>query len=667
MSLEQKVEDYIQIIQEEDSYSSLGVEIIEDLKVFTTDLQKPDTSSDKQQENIDRLWSIYQRLPDSFFYNYSQDLLDIILELPCHQIYKIFHDLNILTPNGIDANIKPQSYEVLSLLMLNAYITKVSKKELILYLKAFVQKKQKNLQLRFLSIDLLNYAINHVNKKEAFLPDLLPTFLRLIYETLHKHNKHKARINDQEYKDIPPNVLEYTTNYELWVRETIKKIFETLDDVLRKDSDKRYSILAISKLYDGVTSTYVEDKAIDKNELIIHYYTLFCFDLLWLILEHGNMFLSEEAQLEIKTNVLNKLSKNCPMLKIYLVNYTHQVRLLSIDSNMLEYNKRDSENLPSESYHALTIYNPQSTTYLAIQLTQSIEGAILSSEYKLSLLFLCLDQLFIWPTRSEELKREVMSVIVILLESLERSNQPGYIKNLNSFGTPLDRVLERILDYAGGPVDPKDRTIGLDLFSKIKKVLSEKALSDLLLLIIRNTKNLALSGFLIIEFKSGLANALKVAGGGQEIKDSTSSFLNVNYLEKLFRLIKNPKSGDLKDEYEVITSFVNILMLVYLRYSYLTRNVENYMQLEFKDTCNLFRPQNLGTLLRYAERLIELQKRISDDIEVQKRNIAELEENKANEQTLTTYQMKFYELVMMYDSITRIEDIYKELKLLCVV
>jgi len=239
---------------------------------------------------------------------------------------------------------------------------------------------------------------------------------------------------------------------------------------------------------------------------------------------------------------------------------------------------------------------------------------------------------------------------------------PNMIENLNQFNFPLDKVIEKILDYSGGLVDEKHRTLGIDIFSKVKKLLSEKALARLLLIIITTTTNYALSGHLVTEFKAGIINALKLSGGGAEIKNTVSSFLNINHLKVFFDLGINQNSPKFKDDNDLIGSCVNTLMLIYLKYSNLVKNVEGYMNLEFKDHCNLFKPENLRMLLNYGEKAIDLQKKINGNLGVMAKQLEEMKQEKSLNLNLEMTGMRFNSLIVIYESITRIQEIYNDLK-----
>jgi len=664
MSLQEKVENYVQTMQAEDNFSSLGNEIIEDIKQLINDISKKEISPDQKNIKIEELWKAYLTLPDQIFYNHSQELLEALLDNVPQSIYKTFSDSKIDLSNKGNIEIEPQSLEDVIILMLISYLKKVSAKEVLLYLRAFLEKKNKNLQLTLLYSELLCWVLKHITKKEVFLPDLLPSLSHLLQKGLAKYVKYKRRIENKEYTEVPEQIQEYVSHYEIWIRSIVSKLMRTIqadfDNLIKKKDNVPF--IMISDLYDK-ENQYNQKNNLEKEKCIVHYYILFILDTMNIVLDHRISGLSQETAESVLQDCKNILSYFNNSTQNYISNFLSQIKIKERDESITPYNTRDNHYLLVGPYHALSTYNTISMSYIVVQfIKMSNEASLLSAEYKLKLLLPCLNELFRAPQQFE-LKEEAMNVFNILLDSLiVQYGASNKIENLNIFNIPLDKVLEKLLDYSGGPVDPIHRKLGIDIFAKVKQILSEKALAKLLLIIINTTTNYALSGHLVIEFKAGISNALRSSGGGADIKDSVSPFLNINYLRVFFELGLFQNSSKFKNDNDLIGSCINTLMLIYLKYLNLIKNVEGYMNLEFQDHCNLFKPGNLRVVLHYGEKAMELQKKINDDLEMLNKQLEEMKQEPSANPNLEVVGMRFNSLIVIYESISRIEECHHELK-----
>jgi len=663
MSLSEKVANYTQIMQEGDGYSSLGTEIIEDMKYLMKNLKDQNTPQD---QILTELWQAFSEFPDALFDNHSQELLEVLLENTTDGIYKAYDDLKIDLKSTENIEIEVKSLNELILKMLKNYLQKVSVKETLLYLKAILEKKNKNLQQNFLFLELLCYIAQNINKKEAFFNDLLPDILRILNTLFYKYLKYKKRVDNEEYSEIPTQLPEFLKYFEPWIKNIIQKLLKSIIVIhsSHKVVSEKTQLLLIEDLYNESAQKPIS--TLDKKKLVNHYSVLFLLDLLGLIISNQVSGLSNDLSNEFISQTIDALLHFSPKISTFLINYKAQLKVKESDPTSSAHNIRDNNNLLLESYHALTFYNLISLCFLAIRLIDTDnESFLLTAEYKLKLIFPCINQLFNLPGPHVKLKEDMMACVNKLLDALILNAPANSLQNINKFDIPLDRFLEIILDYSGGPVDEKHRTLGLGIYNKFNKLLSEKARARLLLSIITTTKNYALSGHLVSEFKSGINTALRASGGGAEIKNAESPFLNLNYLRIFFEMGISLESSKYKEDTDLTAACVNIIMLIYLKLSNLTKNVPDFMTLEFKDSFNIFNPKNLGLVLNYGERVNELDKKVQGDLEIMNGQIEQLQKEEANHPNLGAAFKKFNDLLVINDSISRIQEIFKELSPLC--
>lgn len=667
MSLQEKIANYCQTLQIEDSFSSLGNEIIEDLRALGSNA-KADNSEHQQEMNIGYIWQAFQMLPNQFFDSYSQELFETILDIATQKIYNVYKNTSFSFNGVITMDVEPKSRDELVLFMLNKYITKVSLKEVLLYTKIFLEKKRKNLQLKLLIIKIFNYLLANIDKKEIFLSELLFSLFNVIYYSMKKYTTYKTRIDNQEYVETPEHVSLYVENYEAWIKDIFNSLLGSISTFANwnQPANNRNLFLLVEDLYNSSTGEYLKDKIQDREKRIKHYLVLFILDVLGVFFEDGNLVLSAETRNDLIEGLAASLIDIYPYLMTYIQNYIAQIKIKENNKGIQLIGKEDTETKQKEGYHVLTGYHPLSMAYLTVKFCNSQEAIPLASEYKLKFLFPSLHQVFLCGKRCDEIKGELISVINNLLEVQVKYQQhsPSLVENLNQYNIRLDIILERVLDYAGGPVDQNYRTLGLDFFSKIKRTFSEKAKASLFVRIIRDTQNSALAGYLMSEFKEGIMSALRANVAGDSIKDATSPFLNLNYLRNFFESGLNQGSSNFKDDYDIIGACINILLLVYLKYSNLAKNIENYKAIEFKDSSNLLRPANLGVILSYGEKALELSTKINKDMKSLNDKIEEIKKENPNEPNLGSYYMKYNELILMLDSLQRIEEAYQTLKAL---
>ncbi len=327
------------------------------------------------------------------------------------------------------------------------------------------------------------------------------------------------------------------------------------------------------------------------------------------------------------------------------------------------YNKKDEYNLQVGNYDILTCYNVASINYLAVQLMESPkEAPLLTVEYKIQLLLPCLYDIFSNPVDKFELKFDLVSAVAQLFKSLANIQHYRPIDNLNQFGVPLDKVLERIFDHIGGVLDEKDRSTGIELFNNVQKLLTEKALASLLISIISASRNHALFVYLITEYKNRITEVMKTMNKIEDIQEVKSHFLNAGHFKKLLEAGIDSSSPKFKENNDLISCCVNILKLIYLKLKVFFKSNENYKTLQFKDANSLFSPIHLKLILAYGEKVQGLSMKVKDEIKVCTSHIEKMTKENPENLNVQNFQIRQNELYMILDSIDRIGEIYAEIK-----
>jgi len=121
-------------------------------------------------------------------------------------------------------------------------------------------------------------------------------------------------------------------------------------------------------------------------------------------------------------------------------------------------------------------------------------------------------------------------------------------------------------------------------------------------------------------------------------------------------------SSKFKDNSDLISSCVNILVMVYMKLSNLLKNNQNYSTLQFKDPSNLYNPSNFRPLLEFGEKAQGLSGKIQDDIKMHKHQLEQLAQENPENIALENHQLKLNEFYMISDNIQRIGELYQEFK-----
>ena len=168
----------------------------------------------------------------------------------------------------------------------------------------------------------------------------------------------------------------------------------------------------------------------------------------------------------------------------------------------------------------------------------------------------------------------------------------------------------------------------------------------------------------MIEYKTGITNALKKCNSEEEIRDIKSPFLNASFFRSLFEIGLDTSSEKFKNNNELMSSCTNILMLVYMKLTNLSKNLESYNTLKFQDSLNLFNPSNFKFLMEFGEKAKALAVMIKEEIDACKKQVeqAKKEGSESESETVKNHEVRMNELYLILDSIDRISDLYGQIK-----
>jgi len=457
--------------------------------------------------------------------------------------------------------------------------------------------------------------------------------------------------------------VQYLLNYENWAKGLIQKIMKTLITIINPQKGER-RLLLVNDIYDtSAANNDLKRKTPTNDRLITHYCVLFILDIFEGLIDcRGNAYFLKENIDAFIENVVKTLSEIHHNLHDYVTNYLSQLKIKKLDEKIEMYNKKDDYNLPVGKYDKLTLYNPASIAYLAVRVMHlPKESALLTVEYKLQLLVPALYPIFAETLMKHELKSDLLVTLSQLLQALVVKDI-GPITNLNKFGVPLDKVIERVSDHAGNTTNDKDKALGFEILTNVKKLLSERTFATLLVSALIQSKTHALYVYFTSEYKIGIQNALKHCGSVAEMQDISSPFLNASNFRKLMEVGIDTTSSKFKDNSDLISSCVNILVMVYMKLSNLLKNNSNYSNLVFKDPSNLYNPTNFRPLLEFGDKAQGLSGKIQDDIKMYKNQLEQLAHENPENMALESHQMKLNEFYMISDNIQRIGELYHEFK-----
>jgi hypothetical protein len=637
-------------------------QLIDELKTLISETCDENTKPNIVQENLQTLIQAKNNFPNLVLQDYRKELFEFLINMSPDNIYKFFHDKGIKLANSENQNMEISSVEgwIHSLLLMIVKETTV--KELYSCMKAYFDEKHKNkAQSNLVLIELLRYIIKNIDKKEVHLKEILPLLLKTLNPSLQKYIKYKMKVENNKYLETPKYVDIYLQNYEKWAKTLINGILEDLVQIINPKNEGR-NLLFVKDLYENFSyQSDVKRKEPSTEKQISHYCILFIMDIFeGLVDARNNSYFEKENIDQFIQEILHTLLKIHPFLQDYLENFHMQLKMLEFDQKAYLANKRDEMNLPMGEYEKYTIYNYGSVAFLAVRFIQTPkESSLLKTEFKIKLVLPSFYQLFLSGREKKELKSEMLSTLQSLLKSYE--NESISINNLNVFGTSLDKVLEKVFDYCGGFVSDRDKSLGIEIYMSIKRVLSDKALAKLLILLISNSRYHSLLSFITSEFKTGLINALKSCSD-ITIKDCASPYLDLNLFRRFFEISANIHSKTYKHNAELTASFVNVLMAILMKYTNNLKNIAGYKTLVFKDPQNLFSYDNFQLILKMGEKVQECSEKITQDINNYQSQLKQMPTNPNSESNINNLNIQLNELLMVQDSMSRIKELYIELR-----
>jgi len=654
------LEEYSQAPSEKKS--SISSDILRELENLITETVDENTKPNIIQENIDLLAQIHSKLDSSLFQIHHKEIFKFLINLSPENIYLVFHRKGIQISKQEGPQLEIKSVEDWIIAQLIRLIQQISVRELYNTVKAYIEEKHKNkAQAKLLLIEIIRYIIVNIDKKEAHLKEILPSLLKILNPSLRRYIKYKSKVENNQYVETPKYVDTYLQNYEKWAKDLIQNI---LDDLLiiidPKQGERR--LLLVKDLYDNFTyQSDIKRKEPSADKLITHYCVLFILDICeGLIDARNNAYFKKENIDSFLQSITETLLKIHPQLHDYIENFNMQLKILALDPKVPIFNKRDEMNLLIGDYDKYTVYNYGSMAYFAIKFIQRPkEAALLTTEYKLRLLLPSAYELYSSRREKVELKSEMLSTIQSLIKGY---NEDKLIDNLNTFGTPLDKVLTSLLDFCGGFVDERDKSLGVEIFMTIKGKLTEKAQALLFVLLISNSRYHSLTEFILSEFKNGVTNALRLCPNDANVKEYSSPYLNLNLFRRFFDATANPESPSYKQQPEFIASFANISVLILIKYTNYLKNVPGYKTLAFKDSLSIFNYENVEILKKMVDKIQEYSSKLQENIRACQNQISQTPNTEENNTVVQHLNIKLNELLMIQDNITRISELSQELK-----
>lgn len=647
-----KLEEYKKTLTPEDSYSSQAEEIVSDFKALLKSARVEAGEGTVSNEKILSFKDIYIQFPSQLFEYYGSELFDAALDFCSENIYRTCGHMNITLDSSIDFDFEIKNEDELALRIILDVLKKTSPKEVVLYAKNFYSKKIKAYQKYFIVMELILFCIVRIERKDRFMKELLPFLSRVLNKSLEKYVKYKGKLDRNEYNQTPIRIAQYQLHYEGWIRTLISRILSTLINIIQPSKVK---LLTINEIYNPKESGYKKMPA-EPVKLMHHFSLLFIFDLLeGLIDVKANQYFEESER--FVEQVLDSLHIINSSLQDYLYNFFAQVHMLLKDEAAAVHNKRDESSLLISDYDKLTMYNPAAMAFLALTIVQQKESSVLSHEHKVKLLLNGLHELIKYTPQKKELKGEILDALKSLMnKKAEFINTK--IDNLNHFGFPLHELVYNLLDFIGGAVDEKISASGVEVYRKLKTLINDKPLAKLYILAIKISKNYALSGFLISEFKSGV-NAILMKTKNEDLHEIESPFLDVQILHSFFCIGVDTESKDYKDDIDLAGSCINFLIPISLKHINLDK-LNKEKPVVFKDKNSVFNPVNRGNLISLGEKIRLQEKKMVIDFEMLNQKIKEAEEKSSPD--LQNLRIRENQLLMIKNDIERVQELLKDLK-----
>lgn len=479
MSLRETFEEYTRTNentpereQAEKKLATLVTKILEDLK-------DPQVKPDEKVQRMTELQNLLQHLPDKYYDDNADKILNICVDLCDKNVYKGFDEsgIDLTKPKNEIKFSDKLSVNMIAFKTLSTLLTVVPPKELLLYVKKIIQKEHKNAQLYLLFCEIILAIINRIEKKEAFVNELLVDILRCLNPALRKYIKYKTKTDNKEYKNMPVKVSDFLNNFEKWGSKLIRNILKVLNNLIMQNSTGANILLIEDLVESGVYKSTKEKKEVQPSKLMAHYCVLFSLDLLEGLLDvkSHNYFTSDSIE-QIIHDLYDNLLRMHPYPQDYILNYNNQIKYRNYNTDIAQQNERDVYHLPKDKYGMFTIYNSAGISYMVQRLFKDPAAVLpLSPLFKLKLLLPSLHILMNEVSEKDELKMSLMISVFQILVHLPASK---HIENLNYFDVPLPLFLHSMLQFAGGFSEEKQKGMGVAIFKGLTGLLNENVTID---------------------------------------------------------------------------------------------------------------------------------------------------------------------------------------------
>jgi hypothetical protein len=649
-SLKEKIEQYSSAAA--DKQIPLGKEIAQELEKLGEECRNSNNSAEKSKENVTALHKLISELPKQYAEMHLEDQFKLSLHICSPHVYKRFAELDFDFTKISHHVQTPTTSDDLALLLISHILTSSSHKELLLYLPNINETFTKVAQRKLLIADIYYFLLSKIEKKEIHLPDIFPDILKNLNHSLRHYLKYRGLLdNKQEIKSS--HQKDYVYNYESWVKGILHRYFTAI-----KQETTGTKLLLPEDLYESsVTNKGVKPLEPSKEKIITHYCVSFLLDILEGACEASGHGKFQKPIVEaILNDVWDTLLTINPVMQDYLVAYNKQLQMAKYDKAVIEANRKNESNLPVKGYSKLTLYNPAGLAYIASRVFSDLDNTLLYSNiHKIRLFLPIVVHLLKDTIEKPVLKKNTLKVLNSLTKGL---NARPKVENLNSFGVPLHEALGEILEYGGGFTSEEERQWCADIFRHFSAQLTEGSQIRLFKQLITNTKNLALAAHVLDEFRSAF---VKVLNSGEPAKQYSieSPFTSVINLKYFMDFAVNDTTDGFSERIDTLASALNTLIFTMIRYTayFMTIKKKVYTE-EDQFSENLFHPNTCKLLVDYCQKVLAVEKAVDKNYDSLQAQAESIKENSQNKDQILVKQNQ---LLLIKNSLVRLEDLTEEL------
>lgn len=639
---------------------------IEDFSAAIQETLDENTKPSVVEENMALLSEISQNLPETFYTEDKSATLSFILNNTSPSVFKYWREKQLQIPKPQDLNLEIKTIDEITYTLFYNFLSYCTINDIEICLtKVTTEKKKQKAQAKFIVLELYHYVAINIEKKENKFKSLLANLLRSLNQSLKKYIKYQKNLESNKYLEVPRKISEFLENFEKWTKEFLTNLFDTLIQIVLKSSESKKLLLPEDLFTFSNNSIHLQKLKPSNEKAINHYCILFILDIYEGLLDaKTNNYFSKENLEGFILKINNDLTLINNPLWEYVDIYNKQTKIMKLDPEIADANKRDVNNLPIGDYNIYGIYNGGSIAALmgAVIRTPK-ELALLTGEFKLQLLLPCIVDLVNSTFEKGELKNDLISNAALLIKDLESKNK-NPIDNLNLVGISMDKVLEKILDHCGGFVNETVKAQGITIFLTFMKLLTERAQARLLVYVIVNSRYHSLIGFIASEYQKRFSQAIKDLKISQEVTDQVFAYFDLNLFKMFFSASGDALSPNYKHNTDLTNTLISILVLVFAKYTELLKGVNLYKTLTFKDSASLFNPINRDHLMVIGEKIKLLQSDFEEKINLGKKQIEQSKQDPQSSNLVTNQNIKLNEYYIIQDSIARLVESYTEFKTL---